>query len=68
DGHVRVFAGVEQESCLLLRVSDNGVGYTQDIDDLGLQLVELLTDQVEGKLRRLDASGTSIELRVPLKG
>ncbi len=68
DGHVRVFAEVEGESFLLLRVSDNGVGYTQDIDDLGLQLVELLTEQVDGKLRRLDTSGTSIELRVPCRG
>ena len=52
----------------ILQVADDGVGISPDIDiknttSLGLQLVDLLTDQIEGKLDLDRKNGTKFTIR-----
>jgi PAS domain S-box-containing protein len=55
---------------ILLRITDNGVGLPggvslQNPSSLGLSLVALLTEQVQGTVRILPAPGTGFEFEVP---
>lgn len=57
-----------KRNCLLLNVSDNGSGIPENIDpenpdSLGLQLVKLLTDQLEGEIILKRERGTEFEIR-----
>ena len=54
-------------------VEDDGVGLPADLDpsatqSLGLQLVPLLVEQLDARLRRLPGPGTRFELRLPIGG
>ncbi len=56
----------------LLQVADDGVGISTDIDlkktdSLGLQLVDLLTDQIEGTLDLDRKGGTKFTIRFPVE-
>jgi len=51
----------------LLEVKDNGVGFPEDIDytnteSLGLRLVTSLTEQIDGKIKFNNISGTSFKI------
>jgi PAS domain S-box-containing protein len=51
----------------LLEVKDNGIGFPEDIDykntdSLGLQLVNNLTEQIDGKIEFNHTSGTSFKI------
>jgi PAS domain S-box-containing protein len=66
DGRVRVVMR-EDEGKITLVVSDNGVGLPEDLDaqhteSLGLQLVNILTDQLDGTLALDRKAGTTFEI------
>jgi hypothetical protein len=51
-------------------VKDNGIGFPEDLDfrqaqSLGLQLVSLLTDQLQGTIRLIRDGGTTFEIVFP---
>jgi PAS domain S-box-containing protein len=57
----------KQDKNYLLEVKDNGIGFPEDIDykntdSLGLQLVNNLTEQIEGKIEFNNKSGTSFKI------
>ena len=56
----------------ILEISDDGVGISPEIDikntsSLGLQLVDLLTSQIEGKLELDRKGGTKFTIRFPVE-
>lgn len=70
-GRVSIEA-LREEGQLLLRVADNGRGLPprrkEELPgDVGLQLVHLLAEQVDGELSFDSDGGTRVELRVPIK-
>lgn len=63
---------LQDENQISLEVSDNGVGLPQEFDvknsgSLGLQLVEILTEQVQGKLVIDRSQGTSFQITFQAK-
>lgn len=61
----------QEDETVLLAVEDNGVGLPPDFDlnsvqSLGLQLVPLLVDQLQGELEIRPRAPTRFELRFPL--
>ncbi len=55
---------------LTLTVSDNGIGLPEDVDwrepaSLGLQIVKLLTHQLQGKMECETGEGTTFRVRFP---
>jgi len=70
DGTIRIAASL-QEDQLQLSVADNGADKGQKIDlaastGLGLQLVQALTMQLQGKLQLNQSRGTEFNLQIPL--
>lgn len=50
-----------------MEISDNGVGFDEDIEDrktnsLGLELVKIFTEQLNGKIEKIDTYGTTYKL------
>jgi two-component sensor histidine kinase len=69
--HVAVHTGIP--GMLTLVVRDNGVGLPQDISveksqSLGLQLVQLLTQQVKGTIEIKTSKGTTVTITFPYHG
>jgi PAS domain S-box-containing protein len=59
-------------SRILLMVEDNGIGLRKDFDinkikSIGLHLVNLMVNQLEGKIRFIPGNGTKIIIEFPLK-
>jgi two-component sensor histidine kinase len=57
----------KQDENYLLEVKDNGIGFPEDInyqntDSLGLQIVNNLTEQIDGKMEVNTISGTSFKI------
>lgn len=55
---------------ILLEVSDNGIGFPEDLDwrnteSLGLQLVKSLADQINAEVQMISDNGTSFRLTIP---
>jgi len=66
-GEIRVEFRRGQDSELMLTVSDNGIGFPQDVDfrktsTLGLQLVNTLTDQLRGRVELDARRGTAFKI------
>jgi PAS domain S-box-containing protein len=58
------------EKDISMRISDNGVGFPNDVDfknteSLGLQLVNTLVDQLEGTIELSRSSGTTFNITFP---
>jgi PAS domain S-box-containing protein len=69
-GEIRVYFGTLDEDNYELRVSDDGVGLSEEDagrngQSLGLSLVRLLVDQLEGSLEISGDAGTSCRIRLP---
>ncbi len=67
-GLIKVFLQKMQEGTIRLEVADNGIGADIENEDglrtmgFGTQLIQLLTQQLEGKLSRRNDSGTSVRI------
>jgi PAS domain S-box-containing protein len=66
-GEIRIEFRVNGDKQCILRVSDNGVGFPQDLEfrtmeSLGLQLVNTLVRQLAGSIKLERAGGTSFEI------
>jgi PAS domain S-box-containing protein len=66
-GEIRIDLHEEEEKRLALIVSDNGVGFPAEMDfrqtaSLGLQLVNTLTDQLEGTITLARNHGTTFKI------
>jgi len=62
----------ENSFCYMLRVADNGKGIPEEIDPqdtetLGLQLVNILADQIDGELEMKRDNGTEFIIRFAVK-
>ncbi len=69
-GTVRVSLECAREECKLI-VDDNGVGLPEEFDweradSLGLQLIQVLTNQLDGAVHLDRSSGTRFEISFPL--
>jgi PAS domain S-box-containing protein len=65
---IRVEMFWDQEDRILLRVSDNGCGLPPDLDfrnteSLGLQIVNTLTEQIDGVIELHSEDGVTFEIR-----
>jgi two-component sensor histidine kinase len=70
-GRVRVELRATADQTLLLRVGDTGCGFPEELDfrttdSLGLQLVCMLADQLQGSIALERAEGTLFTVLVPL--
>jgi two-component sensor histidine kinase len=70
-GRVRVELRATTDQTLLLRVGDTGCGFPEELDfraadSLGLQLVCMLADQLQGSIALERAEGTLFTVLVPL--
>jgi two-component sensor histidine kinase len=66
-GEIRIDVQAEGTTPVLLRVSDNGVGFPPEVDfrtttSLGLRLVHTLTRQLEGTIALQHDGGTAFQL------
>lgn len=69
--HFGLEKGKKNEGNFILQVADDGVGISTEIDikntsSLGLQLVDLLTEQIEGTLDLDRKNGTKFTIRFPV--
>jgi len=63
-GEIRLDLRASGDEWFMLRVSDNGIGFPKDVDfrrakSLGLQLVNTLTEQLEGVIELQRHGGTT---------
>jgi two-component sensor histidine kinase len=70
-GRVRVALQTMAEQTLMLRVGDTGCGFPDDVDfrateSLGLQLVGMMAEQLQGTIALERAEGTHFTVLVPL--
>jgi PAS domain S-box-containing protein len=70
DVHVELHADTAQQATLVVR--DNGIGFPDEIDfrhteSLGLQLVAMLTEQLQGTIALERADGTTFTLTFPVR-
>jgi len=61
-----------ENTCIKLIVEDNGIGLQNDFDianikSLGLQLVNLMVSQLDGKIEILTNNGTKISIKIPFE-
>ena len=66
-GEIRIDFHSDTDNHLTLTVSDNGVGFPQDLDfrktkSLGLRLVVMLTEQLDGTIKLDRSDGTKFEI------
>jgi len=66
-GEINLSINTEKSGCYLLTVEDNGVGLPVDFDisttkSLGLQLVNVLVDQISGSLKIYSNVGAKFEI------
>ena len=66
-GEIRIDFHSDTDNQLTLTVSDNGVGFPQDLDfrnteSLGLRLIVMLTEQLDGTLELDSSDGTKFEI------
>jgi two-component sensor histidine kinase/CHASE1-domain containing sensor protein len=69
-GEICISLRAETKKHLILRVSDDGVGFPSGLDfrqtrSLGLQLVTTLIEQLQGTIELQHHSGTTFQLRFP---
>jgi two-component sensor histidine kinase len=69
-GEIRITLEPIEEQRLRLRVADNGAGFPKGLDfrnteSLGMQIVTILTEQIEGTIEILPGPGTTFELIFP---
>ncbi len=72
-GEIRVTFGACAPGTLELAVQDNGIGCDVSIDrcgrkSLGLRIVDILVEQVDGTLHRSQSGGMRVALRFPAAG
>jgi two-component sensor histidine kinase len=70
-GRVRVALQTMAEQTLMLRVGDTGCGFPDDLDfrateSLGLQLVGMMAEQLQGTIALERAEGTHVTVLIPL--
>jgi two-component sensor histidine kinase len=68
--HIELHADTAQQVALVVR--DNGIGFPDEIDfrhteSLGLQLVTMLTEQLQGTITLERADGTTFTLTFPMR-
>lgn len=71
-GKITIHLKLQSKNRFLVRVSDNGIGIPDDLDienttSLGLQLVQLLSEQVSADLKIKRKNPTSFTLKIPLQ-
>jgi PAS domain S-box-containing protein len=71
-GKIKIYLKLQTSGQLLVSVSDNGVGIPGDLDienttSLGLQLVQLLSEQISAELTIHRKKPTCFTLKVPLQ-
>jgi two-component sensor histidine kinase len=71
ENEVRVELGADPDRQVTLIVSDNGIGFPQDVDfrnteSLGMQLVTTLVNQLNGSLELDSNDGTQFTIRFPM--
>jgi two-component sensor histidine kinase/PAS domain-containing protein len=71
-GKIRVSFHASAPGCLELAVEDNGIGLSPELrsgrdTSLGLRIVGILTNQLDGTLEHQSCAGTRIVLRFPLR-
>ncbi len=69
-GQIQISMRRVDDKDLLLRVSDNGVGFPKDVDfrnteSLGMQLVTTLAEQIDGTIALMNGTGTTFEITFP---
>jgi PAS domain S-box-containing protein len=72
NGVVRINAKYVEDNKIELTVSDNGVGFSEELDwikskSLGLRLISLLVDQLHGTLDIKNLHGTQATIRWPIQ-
>ena len=72
-GEIHIDFHLDTDNQLTLTVSDNGVGFPQDLDfrkteSLGLRLVVMLTEQLEGTIKLDRSDGTKFEITFQVGG
>ena len=68
EGEICIDFGSDNDGTFILTVSDNGVGFPEDLDfrstgSLGLQLVRMLTEQFNGTIELDRSSGTKFKIK-----
>jgi two-component sensor histidine kinase len=67
EGRIHIKMNLDKNNKLTLLISDNGIGFPQDLDfrnmdSLGLQVVNTLVEQLEGKIELNRLNGTSFTI------
>jgi len=70
-GQIRISFHAEKNNQYLLSVSDNGTGMPENFnieksESLGLQLIQILTNQLDGTLTITGRNGTQFDIRFPI--
>ncbi|MBK9760925.1 MAG: sensor histidine kinase [Flavobacteriales bacterium] len=71
-GHIEIRVRKEEQDVYRLNVKDNGKGLLRDPDkaeaELGLELVEALADQIDGRMEISTENGTNISITFRMQG
>jgi two-component system, sensor histidine kinase PdtaS len=72
NGMVRITAGYTNQSEVELTVSDNGTGFSEELDwkkskSLGLRLISLMVDQLHGNMNIRNNHGAEIAIKWPVQ-
>lgn len=67
EGEIKITLRTSDESAMALTVADNGIGMPGDLDltnsgSLGLKLVKILTDQIDGQIELDRSEGTKFRI------
>jgi two-component sensor histidine kinase len=63
-------SGGEAGDCITLLVGDNGIGIPMELDwrnptSLGMRLISILIDQLNGTIELVHGEGTTFEIKIP---